>query len=174
MIDSPEKIVESLTFDDVLLIPGHSRVLPREVDTSTLLTPEIRLNVPLLSAGMDTVTEYRMAIGMATSGGLGILHKNMSVERQADQVRRVKRYESGLIVDPITLRPDDTLADAFRMMGEYSIGGIPVVDQHKKLVGIITNRDIRFHQPNGTPVKEVMTHEKLVTVPEGTTLDQAE
>jgi len=166
--------VEGLTFDDVLLIPGHSRVLPREVDTSTLLTPEIRLNVPLLSAGMDTVTEYRMAIGMATSGGLGILHKNMSVERQADQVRRVKRYESGLIVDPITLRPDDTLADAFRMMGEYSIGGIPVVDQHKKLVGIITNRDIRFHQPNGTPVKEVMTHEKLVTVPEGTTLDQAE
>lgn len=174
MIDSTEKIVDALTFDDVLLIPGHSQVLPREVDITTRLTPEITLNVPLLSAGMDTVTEYRMAIGMAINGGLGILHKNMSIDRQADQVRRVKRYESGLIVDPITLRPDDTLAQAFAMMEEYSIGGIPITDQSRKLVGIVTNRDIRFHKPDSTPIRQVMTSENLITVPEGTTLEQAE
>ena len=174
MIDSGEKIVEGLTFDDVLLIPGHSTVLPRDADVSTRLTPEIRLNIPIMSAGMDTVTEYKMAIAMAANGGIGVLHKNMSTERQADQVRRVKRYESGLIVDPITLGPDDTLASAFRFMEEYSIGGIPIVNEKRQLVGILTNRDIRFHQPDATPIRQVMVKENLITVPEGTTLEEAE
>jgi IMP dehydrogenase len=174
MIDSGEKIVEGLTFDDVLLIPGHSTVLPRDADVSTRLTPEIRLNIPIMSAGMDTVTEYKMAIAMAANGGIGVLHKNMSIERQADQVRRVKRYESGLIVDPITLGPDDTLASAFRAMEEYSIGGIPIVNEKRQLVGILTNRDIRFHQPDATPIRQVMVKENLITVPEGTTLEEAE
>jgi IMP dehydrogenase len=174
MIDSGEKIVEGLTFDDVLLIPGHSTVLPRDADVSTRLTPEIRLNIPIMSAGMDTVTEYKMAIAMAANGGIGVLHKNMSIERQADQVRRVKRYESGLIVDPITLGPDDTLASAFRFMEEYSIGGIPIVNEKRQLVGILTNRDIRFHQPDATPIRKVMIKENLITVPEGTTLEEAE
>ncbi|MBX3102801.1 MAG: IMP dehydrogenase [Bacteroidetes bacterium] len=174
MIDSGEKIVEGLTFDDVLLIPGHSTVLPREADVTTRLTPEIRLNIPIMSAGMDTVTEYQMAIAMAANGGIGVLHKNMSIERQADQVRRVKRYESGLIVDPITLGPEDTLASAFRLMEEYSIGGIPIVNDKRQLVGILTNRDIRFHQPDATPIRSVMVKENLITVPEGTTLEEAE
>lgn len=168
------KIRTGLTYDDVLLAPAHSEVLPRDVDLSTRLTRSITLNVPLLSAAMDTVTEYQLAIALAIEGGMGILHKNMDVERQADQVRRVKRYESGLIVDPLTLTPENTLREAFSMMREYKIGGIPIVDAAGRLVGIITNRDIRFEKPSERKIREIMTHERLVTVPEGTTLEDAE
>jgi len=171
---SAEKIVRGLTYDDVLLLPAYSEVLPRETDVSTRFTREIRLNIPIASAAMDTVTEYQLAIALASEGGIGILHKNMPVDKQADQVRRVKRYESGLIVDPVTLRATDTMREAFRIMGEYRIGGIPIVDEHRRLVGIITNRDIRFRQPTDEPVSAYMTRERLITVPEGTTLDEAE
>lgn len=170
-----EKILfEGLTYDDVLLLPAHSIVLPRDVDTSTQLTRGIRLNIPIVSAAMDTVTEYQLAIAIAVEGGLGFIHKNMSIDQQVEQVRRVKRHESGLIVDPITLRPDDTLAMASRMMAEHGIGGIPVTDENGKLVGIITNRDMRFQAADGRPIGSVMTSENLVTAPEGTTLDKAE
>ncbi len=165
---------EGLTFDDVLLIPDHSEVLPRDVDTSTLLTREIRLNLPVVSAAMDTVTEHRMAIAMAASGGIGIIHKNMSVDAQAEEVRKVKRHESGMIVDPITLTVDDTLIDALRIMREQRIGGIPIVEDGNKLVGILTNRDLRFQTPDARKVRELMTSENLITAPEGTTLDEAE
>ncbi|WNJ21503.1 IMP dehydrogenase [Pontibacter sp. G13] len=165
---------EGLTFDDVLLIPAYSEVLPREVDTSSFLTREIRLNLPVVSAAMDTVTEHRMAIAMAASGGIGMIHKNMSIEAQAEEVRKVKRSESGMIVDPITLTANDTLADAFRLMSEHRIGGIPVVDGNQKLVGILTNRDLRFESPDGRKVSELMTSDNLVTAPQGTTLEQAE
>lgn len=165
---------EGLTFDDVLLIPDHSEVLPRDVDTSTLLTREIRLNLPVVSAAMDTVTEHRMAIAMAASGGIGMIHKNMSVDAQAEEVRKVKRHESGMIVDPITLTVDDTLIDALRIMREQRIGGIPIIDQGNKLVGILTNRDLRFQKPDGRKVRELMTSENLITAPEGTTLEEAE
>lgn len=168
------RFVQGLTYDDVLLIPRYSQVLPRDVDVSTRLTRDIRLNIPIVSAAMDTVTEYQMAIALAVEGGIGIIHKNMSIERQADQVRRVKRYESGLIVDPITLSPEHSLREAFRIMQEYKIGGIPIVDSNNHLVGIITNRDIRFEQPNDRQISEIMTQENLVTVPAGTTLDEAE
>lgn len=165
---------EGLTYDDVLLLPRHSEVLPREVDTSTQLTKEIRLNLPFISAAMDTVTEHRMAIAMAAAGGIGIIHKNMSIEKQAEEVRKVKRSESGLIVDPITLRADDTLIKANQIMAENRIGGIPIVDERQKLVGILTNRDLRFQEPNTRPVSELMTKENLITAPEGTTLEEAE
>ncbi|MEL7529959.1 MAG: IMP dehydrogenase [Bacteroidota bacterium] len=165
---------EGLTFDDVLLIPDHSEVLPRDVDTSTLLTREIRLNLPVVSAAMDTVTEHRMAIAMAASGGIGIIHKNMSVDAQAEEVRKVKRHESGMIVDPITLTVDDTLIDALRIMREQRIGGIPIVEDGNKLVGILTNRDLRFQTPDARKVRELMTSENLITAPEGTTLEEAE
>ncbi|MFK7924615.1 MAG: IMP dehydrogenase [Bacteroidia bacterium] len=165
---------EGLTFDDVLLIPDHSEVLPRDVDTSTFLTREIRLNLPVVSAAMDTVTEHRMAIAMAASGGIGMIHKNMSVDAQAEEVRKVKRHESGMIVDPITLMVDDTLIDALRIMQEQRIGGIPIIDKGNKLVGILTNRDLRFQTPDGRKVRELMTSENLVTAPEGTTLEEAE
>jgi IMP dehydrogenase len=175
MSDNPfSRITQGLTYDDVLLLPAHSQVLPREVDVSTQLSPDIKLNIPITSAAMDTVTEYQLAISMAIEGGLGFLHKNMSAEKQAEQVRRVKRYESGLIVDPVTLTPTDTLRDAFRIMSEYRIGGIPIVEKDNKLVGIITNRDIRFRQPDPTPISEVMTKDNLITVPEGTSLEAAE
>jgi IMP dehydrogenase len=175
MIEHIEKIELGLTYDDVLLEPAASEILPHQVDVSTLLTRQIKLNIPILSAAMDTVTEYRMAIAMASAGGLGVIHKNMSIEHQADQVRRVKRYESGLIVDPITLSPEDSLKEAFRLMEEYRIGGIPIIDSSRKLVGIITNRDIRFHEPSTEiPIKEIMTSENLITVPEGTTLSEAQ
>lgn len=167
-------VVEGLTYDDVLLIPAHSQVLPRDVDTSTQLTREIRINVPVVTAAMDTVSEYQMAIAIAVEGGLGFIHKNMSIEQQVEQIRRVKRHESGLIVDPITLQPSDTLAQASRMMAEHSIGGIPIVDEHKRLVGIITNRDLRFQTPDGRLIGELMTSENLITAPEGTTLEKAE
>lgn len=165
---------EGLTYDDVLLIPARSSVMPREVSTATWLTRRIRLNIPLLSAAMDTVTESEMAIAMAREGGVGVLHKNMTIERQAAEVRRVKRSESGMILDPITLRPDDTVADARALMARYSIGGIPVVDEDKRLVGIVTNRDQRFQQDGRTRLRDMMTKDGLVTAPVGTTLDEAE
>ncbi|MFN4007557.1 MAG: IMP dehydrogenase [Chitinophagaceae bacterium] len=165
---------EGLTFDDVLLIPAYSQVLPREVNTSTKITQSITLNIPLLSAAMDTVTEANLAIALAREGGLGILHKNMSIEKQAEQVRRVKRSESGLIIDPITLLEDATIGDALKLMRDNKIGGIPVVDKQQKLVGILTNRDLRFETDHKKLVKEVMTTEKLITAPEGTDLKKAE
>ena len=165
---------EGLTYDDVLLVPGRSSVMPREVKIDTWVTRKIKLNIPLLSAAMDTVTEARLAIAMAREGGIGVLHKNMSVEDQAIQVRRVKRSESGMIQDPITLAVESTVGDARALMARYSIGGIPVVDQEKHLVGIITNRDLRFQEDNGKPVRNVMTSTPLYTAPVGTTLEQAE
>ncbi|MFN4286474.1 MAG: IMP dehydrogenase [Lacibacter sp.] len=164
---------EGFTFDDVLLVPAYSQVLPRETDISTQLTRTIRLNIPMLSAAMDTVTEAGLAIALAREGGLGILHKNMSIEEQAAQVRRVKRSESGLIIDPITLPEDATIGDALRLMRENKIGGIPIVDNAKKLVGILTNRDLRFETNIRRKVKEVMTSENLITAPEGTDLKKA-
>jgi IMP dehydrogenase len=165
---------EGLTFDDVLLMPAFSEVLPRDVDISTQLTKSIRLNVPMLSAAMDTVTEATLAIALAREGGLGILHKNMSIERQADQVRKVKRSESGMILDPLTLTVDSTIGDALRLMKENKIGGIPIVDVEHKLAGILTNRDLRFENDKRKKVSEVMTKENLVTAPEGTDLKKAE
>ena len=165
---------ESLTFDDLLVVPAYSEVLPREVDISTRLTRNLRINVPIVSAAMDTVTESQMAIAMAREGGIGIIHKNMTIEKQADQVRRVKRSDSGLIIDPVTLSKTATLRDALQMMREFKIGGIPVVDDNQKLVGILTNRDLRFETELSRPVSEVMTKENLITAPEGTTLAQAE
>lgn len=168
------QISEALTFDDVLLVPAYSQVLPREVSIKSQLTRDISINVPIVSAAMDTVTEYALAIAMAREGGIGIIHKNMSVEAQAEQVRLVKRSESGMIIDPVTLTPEATLSDALNMMKTYSIGGIPVIDTQKKLVGILTNRDLRFEEQLGRLVKDVMTKENLITAPEGTTLEQAQ
>lgn len=164
---------EGLTYDDVLLVPARSSVMPREADPSSWLTSRIKLNVPILSAAMDTVTEADLAIAMAREGGAGVLHKNMSIEQQAAEVRRVKRSENGMILDPITISPHDTVADARQKMSHYSIGGIPVVDESEKLVGIVTNRDVRFELDGETPIREMMTKEDLVTVPVGTTLDEA-
>ncbi len=165
---------EGLTYDDVLLMPRYSSIMPRDVSIGTILTPRIALNIPLLSAAMDTVTESEMAIAIAREGGAGVLHKNMSIERQADEVRRVKRSESGMILDPITLHPEGTVADACAMMERYHIGGIPVVDADNRLAGIVTNRDLRFAHDGSTPLREMMTRENLVTAPVGTTLEQAE
>jgi len=165
---------EGLTFDDVLLVPAHSEVLPREVDIRTQLTRNIQLHIPLLSAAMDTVTEATLAIALAREGGIGILHKNMTIEKQVEQVRKVKRSESGLIIDPITLRVDATISDAVRLMKENRIGGIPIVDSKNKLVGILTNRDLRFETSISKKVSEVMTHEKLITAPEGTDMKKAQ
>ena len=167
-------IGEGLTFDDVLLVPDYSEVLPREVNTSTRLTRNLRINAPIISAAMDTVTEHRMAIAMARAGGIGILHKNMTIEQQAAHVRRVKRSESGMILDPVTLTPDATLADALRLMKENKIGGIPIVDGERKLVGILTNRDLRFESNLGATVEQLMTSQDLVVAPVGTNLQQAE
>jgi len=165
---------EGLTFDDVLLMPGYSQVLPRDVDISSKLTNNITLNVPLLSAAMDTVTEAALAIALAREGGLGILHKNMTIEKQSDQVRKVKRSESGLIIDPVTLTANATIGDAQRIMRENKIGGIPIIDKAGKLVGILTNRDLRFELDPKRKVSEVMTKENLYTAPEGTDLKKAE
>ncbi len=165
---------EGLTFDDVLLMPGYSQVLPKEVDIRTKLAKNITLNVPLLSAAMDTVTEAALAIALAREGGLGILHKNMTIEKQADQVRKVKRSESGLILDPVTLTADATIGEASRIMRENKIGGIPIVDNGGKLVGILTNRDLRFEDNPKKKVSEAMTKENLFTAPEGTDLKKAE
>ena len=165
---------EGLTFDDVLLMPAYSEVLPREVDITTQLTKTITLHVPMLSAAMDTVTEAALAIALAREGGLGILHKNMSIEHQADQVRKVKRSENGLILDPVTLSPDATIGEAIYLMKENKIGGIPIVDAANKLVGIVTNRDIRLETNFKEKVSTVMTKDNLITAPEGTDLKKAE
>ena len=165
---------EGLTFDDVLLMPGYSQVLPRDVEIKTRLTKNITLNVPLLSAAMDTVTEAALAIALAREGGVGILHKNMSIEKQADQVRKVKRSESGLIIDPVTLLADATIGDALKLMRENKIGGIPIIDKSGILVGILTNRDLRFEDNPRRKVSDVMTKENLYVAPEGTDLKKAE
>lgn len=165
---------EALTFDDVLLVPGYSEVLPRDVNISTKLTKDITLNIPFLSAAMDTVTEAKLAISLAREGGIGILHKNMSIENQAAHVRKVKRSESGMIIDPITLPLDATLLEALQMMEENKIGGIPIVDASGKLCGILTNRDLRFETNLKRKVSELMTSENLITAPEGTDLAKAQ
>jgi IMP dehydrogenase len=164
---------EGLTFDDVLLMPAYSQVLPREVNTKTLLTRSISLNIPIISAAMDTVTEWQLAAALAREGGIGILHKNMSIDQQVEQVRKVKRSESGLIIDPITLHEEATIGDALALMAENKIGGIPIVDHKKRLVGILTNRDLRFEDNPRKKVKQVMTSENLITAPEGTDLSGA-
>ena len=169
------KIVgEGLTYDDVLLVPAFSEVLPREVNISTQFTRNLRINVPIVSAAMDTVTESRMAIAMAQEGGIGVLHKNMTIEEQAAKVRKVKRAESGMILDPVTLPLTATVLDAKASMKEHGIGGIPIVDKEGKLAGIVTNRDLRFEKRNDRMITEVMTSENLVTAPAGITLAEAE
>ena len=173
---SPKKqnlIEEALTFDDVLLVPSYSEVLPRDVDISSQLTRELRLNTPIVSAAMDTVTEHRLAIAVARMGGIGIIHKNMTIDQQAEEVRYVKRSESGMIIDPVTLRAGALVKDALELMRTHRIGGIPIVDNENRLAGILTNRDLRFETDTSRPVTDVMTQENLVTVPEGTTLQQA-
>jgi IMP dehydrogenase len=169
-------LATALTFDDVLLVPQHSLVVPREVDVSTNLTRHIRLNVPLISAAMDTVTESQLAIAMAQHGGLGVIHKNLSIEEQASEVDRVKRSESGMIVNPITLSPTNKIYEALELMKKYSISGVPITDDGSKegrLVGILTNRDLRFETNVNRPIADIMTRERLITVPVGTTLDAA-
>jgi IMP dehydrogenase len=173
-LDPSKFLFEALTYDDVLLVPAYSEVLPRETDSSSFLTKNIKLNIPIISAAMDTVTEAGLAISMALEGGLGFIHKNMSIEAQADQVRKVKRSQSGMILDPITLQVTATVRDAEKIMREFKIGGIPVVDQNGKLVGIITNRDLRFQKNMSTPIEKIMTKENLITAPEGITLEKAE
>lgn len=171
-----EKIIkeEGLTFDDVLLVPGKSSVLPREVDISTYLTPDIKLNLPVISAAMDTVTESALAIALAREGGMGILHKNMTIEAQCEEVDKVKRSESGMIRNPVTLNPEKTIADALELMKKYRISGIPVVEDGGKLVGILTNRDLRFEPNKKLKIKELMTKENLITAPLNTDLEKAE
>ncbi|MBT8238171.1 MAG: IMP dehydrogenase, partial [Croceitalea sp.] len=169
------KIVgEGLTYDDVLLVPAFSDVLPREVNIQSKFTRNITINVPIVSAAMDTVTESKMAIAMAQEGGIGVLHKNMTIEQQAMKVRKVKRAESGMILDPVTLHLDALVRDAKASMKEHSIGGIPIVDDAGKLIGIVTNRDLRFERNNERPIAEVMTSKNLVTAAVGTTLEEAE
>ena len=166
----------ALTFDDVLLVPRHSQVLPSAVDVASSVTRRIRVNVPLLSAAMDTVTESRLAIAMAQQGGIGIIHKNLSIEEQASEVDRVKRSESGMIVNPITLSPTNRIYEALDLMKKYRISGVPITadgGKEGKLVGILTNRDLRFETQLDRPIADIMTHEPLFTVPVGTTLDQA-
>ncbi len=165
---------EGLTYDDVLLVPAYSEVLPREVSIATKFSRNITLNVPIVSAAMDTVTESAMAIAIAREGGIGVLHKNMGIEEQAAEVRKVKRAESGMIIDPVTLQKENTVGDAQKTMREYSIGGIPITDDAGKLIGIVTNRDLRFEKNLQRPLSEVMTSENLVTVAQGTSLKEAE
>ena len=164
------------TFDDVLLVPGYSEVIPNEVNLETKLTNKIKLNIPFMSASMDTVTEHQMAIAMARAGGLGVIHKNMSIEQQADEVRKVKRSENGVIIDPFYLTPSHTIAEADELMGRYRISGVPVVEtlENRKLVGILTNRDLRFISDYNQPISNHMTSENLVTAPVGTDLETAE
>lgn len=166
-------IGEGITFDDVLLVPAFSEVLPYQVDLSTHLTKKIKLNIPLMSAGMDTVTEHRMAIAMARQGGIGVIHKNMSIEQQAEEVDKVKRSESGVITDPFYLSPEHTLQDASDLMAKYRISGVPITVNGKKLVGIITNRDLKFETDFSKKIKECMTSEGLITAKEGITLEEA-
>jgi IMP dehydrogenase len=173
-LDTSKFVYEALTYDDVLLLPGYSEVLPRETDTSSKLTRNITLNIPLISSAMDTVTEHHLAIAMALEGGMGFIHKNMSIEQHAMEVRKVKRSQSGMILDPITLHINSTVGDALKIMRENKIGGIPVVDSNKKLLGIVTNRDLRFQKDNKVSVEKVMTSEKLITAEEGINLEGAE
>lgn len=174
MLSHPDKFAtEGLTFDDVLLLPAYSEILPREVNITTQLTRNIRINTPIISAAMDTVTESALAVAIARMGGLGVLHKNMSIARQAEEVRRVKRSESGLILDPVTLYDNAIVGDAIALMREHKIGGIPIISQDNRLVGILTNRDLRFEKDPSKPVREVMTKDDLITAPEGTSLHTA-
>ena len=175
MIAHNSKIIgEGLTYDDVLLVPNYSNVLPREVSIKSKFSRNITLNVPIVSAAMDTVTESAMAIAMAQEGGISVLHKNMTIEQQAAEVRKVKRAEAGMIIDPVTLPTTSTIADAKNAMKEFGIGGIPIVDENRILKGIVTNRDLRFEKNGARPIAEVMTSKNLVTVAEGTSLEQAE
>lgn len=174
MLDSSKLLYEALTYDDVLLVPAYSEVLPRDTQTKTYLTQNIQLNIPLISAAMDTVTEYEMAIAMAQEGGIGIIHKNMTIEQQAEQVRKVKRSESGMIIDPITLSEGALIGDAMRIMAEFRVGGIPVIDENNKLKGIVTNRDLRFQTEMSKPIAEVMTKDNLIVGFEGDGLAEAE
>src|SRR5579864_8735795 len=168
------ELTQALTFDDVLLTPAASAVLPTETDTRTRLTRTVELGIPLISAAMDTVTESALAIAMAQAGGIGVIHRNMGVEAQADEVRKVKKFEAGMVVNPVTIHPDETLADALRLMAEHKISGIPVVERgSKKLVGIVTNRDVRFASNPKQPIAELMTKDKLVTVRETVDRDSA-
>lgn len=172
-IKDPQKIREALTFDDVLLVPGESEVQPNDVDTSTFITQDIKLNIPIVSAAMDTVTESEMAIAMAQNGGLGVLHRNMDIEIQAIMVRKVKRFESAIVLDPITIRPDDRLEVAWDLMGRHNISGFPVTNEDGRLVGILTSRDMRFAENKDQPIKELMTSENLVTVQMGIDKEEA-
>src|SRR5213595_2541033 len=166
-------VPEALTFDDVLLLPARSDVVPALASTQTQLTRNIRLNIPIISAAMDTVTESHMAIALAQQGGMGIIHRNLTIEQQANEVDKVKRSESGMIVDPVTMSPDDKVYDALEVMRKYKISGVPIT-KNKKLVGILTNRDLRFETRTDIPISKVMTKEHLITVPVGTTLEEAE
>ena len=170
MLDGP--VPEALTFDDVLLVPAKSEVLPAQVDTRTLFSRNILLNIPVVSAAMDTVTDSRLAIALAQQGGIGIVHRTMSIERQAAEIDKVKRSESGMIVDPVTIGPKNRIADALEIMNKYKISGVPVTE-NGRLVGILTNRDLRFESRLDLPVEKVMTKENLVTVAVGTTLEEA-
>src|SRR5579885_144710 len=171
MIEHP--VPEALTFDDVLLVPAYSEVVPALVSTQTRLTHRIRLNTPLVSAAMDTVTESRLAIAMAQQGGLGIVHRNLTIEQQAAEIDKVKRSESGMIVDPVTISPEQHISDALEVMRKYKFSGVPIT-KNKKLVGILTNRDLRFESRFDIAIREVMTKDNLITVPVGTTLEAAE
>ena len=173
-MDSTKFYGHGLTYEDVLLVPNYSDVLPREVDIHSKFSRNIGLNVPIISAAMDTVTESKMAIAMAQEGGIGVLHKNMSINDQANKVRTVKRAESGMIIDPVVLTINSYVKDAKENMTHYKIGGIPIVDDEKKLLGIVTNRDLRFEKNDMRPISEVMTSENLITVKEGTSLEDAE
>ena len=164
---------EGLTYDDVLLLPAYSEVLPREVELNTFFTSGIRMNIPIVSAAMDTVTEHKLAIAIAQEGGIGVLHKNMSIEKQANEVKKVKRAENGMILDPITLDKSAKVRDALAIMKEYGIGGIPVVDRGNRLVGIVTNRDLRFERNPERPVTEIMTYKNLITTTEFTDFEKA-
>lgn len=174
MLDSSKLLYEALTYDDVLLVPAYSEVLPRDTQTKTFLTKKIQLNIPLISAAMDTVTEYEMAVAMAQEGGIGFIHKNMTIQQQAEQVKKVKRSENGMIIDPITLQENATVGDAMRLMKEFGIGGIPIVDENQKLKGIITNRDLRFQTDYSKQVSEIMTKENLIVGNEKMGLSGAE
>ncbi len=175
MAHDPSKFLfEALTYDDVLLVPAYSDVLPRDTSTISSLTKKIKLNIPLISAAMDTVTEADLAIGMALEGGLGFIHKNMTILQQAEQVRRVKRSQSGMILDPVTLPINSVVRDAEKIMREFKIGGIPIIDENGKLLGIITNRDLRFQKDMSMPIEQIMTKVNLITAPEGITLEKAE
>src|ERR1035437_2500203 len=175
MSDSPDKFSkEGLTYDDVLLVPAYSDVLPKDTDTSSYFTREIKLKIPVVSAAMDTVTEYQLAITIAQEGGIGVIHKNMTIAEQAEQVRKVKRSESGMIMDPVTLSESATVGDALGLMKEHKIGGIPIVKKNKELAGIVTNRDLRFEKEMSRPILEVMTKSNLITARQGTNLTKAE